>query len=416
MREVNLSGSELAAVYRDLHQHPELSNMETRTAAVVAERLTSWGYAVTSGVGGTGVVGVLESGSGPTVLLRADMDALPLQEKTGLDYASTDVGVDPRGEQVPVMHACGHDVHVTCLLGAAARLAAERAQFGGRVILVFQPAEELGVGARAMVADGLFERFGRPDVVLGQHVAPFPAGMLGLRAGPTMAATDAMTITMHGRGGHGSRPETTVDPVVLGAATVMRLQSIVARETAATDSVVVTIGSFSSGTKENIIADSATLGLSVRSFDEDVRQRTLNAITRIVTAEAAASGAPREPEFDFHTRLPSVVTDPDAVALVRNSFDRWLGPGRVIDPGLITGSEDVGELSTAASAPLVFWFLGGADPALFERAQSAEDVMRTVQGLPSNHSPLFAPIIEPTLSTGVEALVVAARVFLDPVS
>ncbi|MET0695743.1 MAG: amidohydrolase, partial [Propionibacteriaceae bacterium] len=240
--DTTLSEDQLAAIYRDLHQHAELSFQETRTAGIVADLLTSWGYQVTTGVGVTGVVGILDNGPGSTVLLRADMDALPMAEETGLDYASSQRATDRLGNDVAVMHSCGHDLHVTCLLGAAARLAAERDQHSGRLMVVFQPAEELGTGARAMVEDGLFDRFGKPDVVFGQHVAPFPAGYVGMRDGQTMAASDSLTITLHGRGGHGSRPETTVDPIVMAAATVMRLQTIVSRETAGTETAVLTVG------------------------------------------------------------------------------------------------------------------------------------------------------------------------------
>jgi len=222
-----LSGEQLAEIYRDLHANPELSFQEVRTAAIVADWLKSWGYDVNTGVGGTGVVGILDNGPGPTALLRADMDALPLLEKTELSYASSERATDRDGHDVPVMHACGHDVHVTCLLGAASRLAADRSGYSGRLMVVFQPAEEIGSGAKAMVEDGLYERFGTPDVVLGQHVAPMVAGVVGIHGGTAMAASDSLTITMHGRGGHGSRPESTVDPIVMASHTVLRLQTIV---------------------------------------------------------------------------------------------------------------------------------------------------------------------------------------------
>jgi amidohydrolase len=312
-----------------------------------------------------------------------------------------------------VAHSCGHDVHVICLLGAAQRLAEQRSSWRGSVMAVFQPAEELGRGAKAMIDDGLYERCGRPDVVLGQHVAPFPAGFLAVRPGPFFAAADAVRVVLHGSGGHGSRPETTVDPVVMAAATVLRLQTIVSREVAGTDTAVVTVGAMRAGTKENIIPDEAELLISVRSFDRHVRQRTLAAIERIVRAEATASAAPRDPEIHLFDGFSALVNDPAAVERTRPAFEAMVGADRVFDPGLVTASEDVGLLAAAADAPLVYWLVGGSDPARFAGASSAEEITARVAQLPSNHSPLFAPVIEPTLSTGVSALVAAARVWLD---
>jgi hippurate hydrolase len=399
-------------VYRDLHAHPEASFAEHRTAGVVADRLRALGYETTPGVGGTGVVGVLRNGTGPVALLRADMDALPVQERTGLPYASTATTRDPEGGTVPLMHACGHDVHVTCLLGAAAVLAGDRGSWQGTAVLVFQPAEEVGRGALAMLEDGLLERFGTPDVVLGQHVAPLPAGVLGLRPGPAFAASDALRVVLHGRGAHGSRPETSVDPVLMAAATVVRLQGIVSREVAGTETAVVTVGALHAGTRPNVIPDRAELLLTVRSYDTRVRDRVLAAIERIVRAEAAASGAPREPEVQPLESFPTVVNDPDAAERTRRGFEAGMEGALVVDPGPVTGSEDVGRLATAAGAPLVYWLLGGADPAAFAGAASLEDVAEVVRGLPSNHAPDFAPVVDPTLRTGVAALVSAARTWL----
>jgi amidohydrolase len=406
---------ELADLYRDLHRHPELSFAEVRTASTVAGRLRDLGFDTTEQVGRTGVVGVLRNGPGPTVLLRADMDGLPMLERTGLPYASIARGIDRDGSDVPVAHSCGHDVHVACLLGALQRLAEDRS-WAGTVLAVFQPAEEVGQGAQAMIDDGLFERFGRPDVVLGQHVGPLPAGLLAVRSGPAFAAADALRVMLYGKGGHGSRPETTIDPIVMAAAVVLRLQTIVSREVAATDSAVVTIGALRAGTKENIVPDEAELLLSVRTFEPEVRRRTLDAIERIVRAEAQASGAERMPKVELFDSFPALVNDPAAVARTRVAFEALLGADRVLDPGLVTGSEDVGLLATAAGAPCVYWVLGGADPADFAEARTAADVVARVAQLPSNHSPLFAPVIEPTLSTGVAALVAAARVWLGPVT
>jgi amidohydrolase len=374
----------------------------------VAGHLRDFGYETTTGVGGTGVVGVLRNGEGPTALLRADMDALPVLEQTGLPYASTVRATGEGGEEVPVMHACGHDMHVTCLLGAATALAADRSSWRGTLLLVFQPAEEVGAGAQAMIDDGLFDRFGRPAVVLGQHVAPLPAGVLGLQPGPAFAGADGLRVVLHGRGGHGSRPEVTVDPVVMAAATVLRLQGIVAREVAATDTAVVTVGALRAGTKENIIPAEAELLLSVRSFNTAVREQVIAAIERIVKAEARASAAPADPEITPLMSFPAVVNDAAACARTREAFAGVM----VVEPGPVTGSEDVGLLAAASGAPCVFWLLGGADPAAFAGAQGIEEIAAIVATLPSNHSPYYAPVIEPTISVGVAALTRAAQAWL----
>jgi amidohydrolase len=403
---------DLGEVYRDLHAHPELSLQETRTAGIAAEYLGSWGYEVTREVGGTGVVGVLRNGDGPTALLRADMDALPVDEQTGLPYASTVRAVDHLGHEVPVMHACGHDVHVTCLLGAAGALASDTSTWRGTLLLVFQPAEELGQGAQAMVDDGLYDRFGTPDVVLGQHVAPLPAGLIGLRAGPSFAASDALQVIMYGRGAHGSRPEVSIDPVVMAAATVMRLQTVVSREVAAAETAVLTIGALRAGTKENIIPDDAELLISIRTFDPHVRETIRSAIERIVNGEATAAGAPKAPQITQTMSFPAVVNDAEGVARTRLAFEDEFGAHLLLDPGPVTGSEDVGILASAAAAPCVFWLLGGADPTAFTGATDIAAMQRVLHGLPSNHSPRFAPVIDPTLQLGQAALVRAARTWL----
>lgn len=402
-------GIDLEHLYRDLHANPELSFREHRTAGIVAGHLAELGLEVHGGIGGTGVVGVLANGPGPTVLLRADMDGLPVLEATGLDYASTAVAADADDHLVPVMHACGHDVHVTCLLGAVETLVAERETWSGTVLALFQPAEESGGGARAMVDDGLYTKVPVPDVVLGQHVAPFPAGWLGLHPGVAMASADSLNITLHGSGGHGSRPETTVDPVLLAAATTMRLQGIVSRELAAADQAVLTVGQIHAGTRNNIIASHATLGLSLRTFDESVRAKVLGSIERVVRGEAMASGSPSEPVITLAEHFPLTVNEAGASAKVASALARRFGTDHVIDPGAVSGSEDVGVLATAAGAPLVYWLLGGADPSLFTDFAATG---RLPEGIPSNHSPRFAPQIQPTLGVGVDALVVAARVWL----
>ena len=401
---------ELAALYRDLHEHPELAFAEHRTAGIVAARLRDLGYQVATGVGGTGVVGVLANGTGPAVLLRADMDALPVLEQTGLPYACTGRATDSDGLDVPLMHACGHDMHVTCLLGAAAELAGARDAWRGTLLLVFQPAEEKGKGARAMLDDGLYERFPVPDIVLGQHVMPLPAGVLGVHGGPAMAGAEALRVVLYGQGGHGSRPETTVDPVLMAAATVLRLHGVVSREVAPSETAVLTVGALRAGTACNIIPDQAELLLSLRHFNDKVRDKARAAVDRIVRAEAAASGAPKEPEITTDVSFPVLVNDPAGSARLTDLFNA--GVGLTLDPGPVTGSEDVGLLATAAGVPCVYWFLGGADPALFAGVASVEEARGIVDGLPSNHSPLFAPVVEPTISTGVTALTAAARAWL----
>ncbi|MFI1678513.1 amidohydrolase [Streptomyces sp. NPDC020607] len=393
---------DLAALYRDLHAHPELSFAEHRTAAEVARHVESYGYEVTTGVGRTGVVAVLENGAGPTVLLRADFDGLPVTERTGLPYASVNEGV---------MHACGHDMHVTCLLGALKLLADARADWAGRIVGVFQPAEEVAKGAQAMVGDDFYARFGVPDVVLGQHVAPLPAGMIGAHPGPAFAATDSLRVRMFGKGAHGSRPEASIDPVVMAAATVLRLQTIVSREISGAETAVVTVGSLQAGTKDNIIPDEAELKINIRSYTPEVRTKVLAAVERIVKGEAATAGAEREPEITEIDSFPVLDNDADAVARTMAAVGAVIGEDRVFDPGPVTGSEDVGYFATSADreVPLCYWLFGGADPAGVAVAQQAGTFERDI---PSNHSPFFAPVIEPTLTTGVTALTAGALAWL----
>jgi amidohydrolase len=400
---------DLEGIYTDLHRHPELSFQEHRTAGIVAEHLRALGVDATEAVGQTGVVGVISNGVGPTVWLRADMDGLPVEELTGLPYASTARGLNPAGLDVPVMHACGHDMHVTCLLGAVERLVAERDSWHGTVVAVFQPAEEFGAGSRAMLDDGALNRFPRPDIVLGQHVTPLPAGTIGVRGGTQMAASDGLTVTMHGRGGHGSRPQATIDPIVMAAATVMRLQTIVSREVDPRDVAVVTVGSIHAGLKNNIISDEAKLEISLRYPTDELRDAVLAKVERIVNAEAAASGATVAPTIVTDHTLPPTINDLDATARLVSAFEGSFGDGSVVDPGMFTGSEDVSRFARDAGVPLVFWFWGGVDAEAYSAAQAAGTIETDI---PTNHSAYFAPVMQPTLSRGVDALVVAAREFL----
>jgi amidohydrolase len=395
----------LENLYRDLHAHPELSNQEHRTAAKAAEQLEWAGCEVTTDVGGTGVVGVLRNGSGPTVMLRADMDALPVKEATGLPYASTVTAPGPDGHEVPVMHACGHDMHVTWLAGATKLLAGASDTWSGTLISLFQPAEELGTGAQAMIDDKLFQRFPKPDVVLGQHVMPPSAGQITYRPGVTQSEEDNIQVRLFGRGGHGAWPESTVDPVVLAASAVLRLQTIVSREVAAFEPVVVTIGSLQAGTKGNVIPDEAVLKINVRTFDHAVRTRVLAAVERIITAEATASGAPRPPEFSYFDHFDLTINDPATAEKVGQSFRSHFGSDQVVeltDP--LPVSEDFGLFGQELKVPSLFWYVGGTDPDLWRRANAAG---RIAEDIPTNHSSKFAPVIHPTLETGVQTLVAA---------
>ncbi|WP_300267496.1 amidohydrolase [Microbacterium sp.] len=400
---------DLEALYTDLHRHPELSFQETRTAGIAAAHLRDLGLEVEEGVGITGVVGMLRNGDGPVVWARADMDALPVAELTGLSYASTATGIDPAGDTVPIMHACGHDMHVTAMIGAVEKLVASRDDWSGTLVVLIQPAEEFGAGARAMLDAGILDRYPKPDVVLGQHVTPLAAGTVGMRPGPQMSAADGLTVTLHGRGGHGSRPHTTIDPVVMAAATVMRLQTIPSREVDPKEIGVVTVGSIHSGTKSNIIPAEAKLEISLRYATDEMREQVMANVERIVRAEAAASGAESEPEIRVDFTLPPTHNHAEATARVTAAIDRALGEGTVIDPGMFTGSEDVSWFARDSGAPLVFWFWGGVDPAEFAAAAEKGTL---ASDIPSNHSPYFAPVPHPTIEVGVTAMAAAVREFM----
>lgn len=395
-------------LYRDLHEHPELSHQEHRTAGLVAKRLRGFGFDVHEGIGGTGVVGLLRHGDGPTVLLRADMDALPVREATSLPYASTVTATDAVGNQVPVAHACGHDMHVACLLGAAQLLADGTDHWQGTVVALFQPAEETGDGARGMVDDDLASIVPRPDVAFAQHVLVGPAGRIGTHPGPVLSAADSMRITVHGRGGHGSMPQATVDPVVLAAMIVVRLQGVVSREVAPTETAVLTVGSIQAGSKSNVIPDSAELELNVRSYSEQTRSSVLEAIRRIVTAECAASGCPREPEFELFDRFPVTDNDAGTTERVAAAFVEYFGD-RAVTIGQQTASEDFSDVPNALGTPYSYWGVGCTDADAYQRAV---DAGRVSQDIPVNHAPAFAPVIQPTCDAGTEAMVVAAMAWL----
>ena len=396
------------AFYLSLHQNPELSHQEHRTAAAVVERLRGYSFDISEHVGGTGVVAVLRNGTGPTVLLRADMDALPVREQTGLPYASTVTAADASGVEVPVMHACGHDVHVTCLLGAAALLAAARTQWSGTLIALFQPAEEVGDGARTMVDDGLAALVGTVDVALAQHVLAFPAGVVATRPGAVLSAADSARITVYGRGAHGSMPQNTVDPVVLAAMIVVRLQTVVAREVAPNEPAVLTVGSIHAGSKSNVIDDHAVLELNIRSYSEQTRTSILDAIHRIVTSECEASGSPKPPDIELYDRFPTTDNDPATTQRVRAAFDAIFGD-QAQDLPLQSASEDFSDLPNALKIPYTYWGIGGVDPETYRVAEAAG---RVAQDIPANHSPRFVPVVQPTLDTGTRAMVAAALAWL----
>ena len=328
------------AFYKDVHAHPELSSQESNTAAEISRRLVGFGYDVQS-IGG-GVVGILTNGAGRTVLARADMDALPVKEKTGLPYASSNTAVDADGVRVPVMHACGHDAHVTCLLGAAELLAVRRQSWSGTFVALFQPAEETAAGAKAMVDAGLTTKIPTPDVAFGQHVLTHAAGVLGMQVGPVLAAGDSIKITVFGRGSHGSMPHLSVDPVVLAASIVLRLQSIVSRETEPGEFAVLTVGSSVAGTKSNIIPDRAVLLVNLRTYDPTVRQMVIDSIERIVRAECQASGSPEPPTFEYYDQFPLTYNDADVTAIVTGAFRAHFGAGPTP-----VGNDEVGLLRSA---------------------------------------------------------------------
>ncbi len=395
----------LDALYRDLHQNPELSLHEEKTAVKLAGRLRGLGFEVTEHVGGTGIVGVLHNGKGPTVLVRTELDALPVKEATGLPYASTATFKDEAGALVPVMHACGHDVHMTSWVGAATLLASSKDTWQGTLVFVGQPAEELGRGAKSMVADGFLKRFPRPDVCIAVHDSGFyAAGQVAIVSGFAMANVDMVDVTIYGRGGHGALPQLSIDPVVIAARTVLALQTIVSREVNPLDPAVVTVGSIHGGTKHNVIPDEVKLQLTVRSYKADVQKQLLAAIERIAKAEAAAAGAPKEPAVVVlkEQTAQALYNDPKLTERVSAALRRGLGDAAIVEGQPMMASEDFGVFGQAAGVPSVYIFLGATDPAALAKSKQAGTT------LPNVHSALFAPDRVPTLRTGIAALTLAA--------
>jgi amidohydrolase len=403
-RRVAAEYPSLFGIYTNLHAHPELSFMEVKTAALVARELRELGFTVTEGVGKLGVVGVLTNGPGPVVLVRADMDGLPIRETSGVPYASTDIVKDISGKDQPAMHGCAHDTHVTGLIGTARLLTSLKDRWGGTLVLVAQPAEEIVGGARAMLADGLYTRFPKPDYAIALHtLATLPAGVIGYGEGPFLASVNSVDILVRGVGGHGSAPHTTKDPIVIASEIVLALQTIVSREVKPGDAAVVTVGTIHGGLKRNIIPDEVKLELTLRAFDDKVMAQLVASIRRICKGLAQGAGVPDD-------RLPVVTVTPESVGVTRNdgeltrrlagNFVRWFGSDKAIVYPPITGGEDFSEFHRQG-VPICMWWVGGTDPAKIAESE------RTGVPVPSNHSSTFAPVPEPTLKACVSSMTAA---------
>jgi hippurate hydrolase len=397
----------LEALYRDLHAHPELSLQEGKTSARVAAELRSAGLEVTERFGGTGVVGVLRNGPGPVLLIRTDMDALPVKEDTGLPFASTVRAVNLSGAEVPVMHACGHDLHMTVFVGTARVLAAIRDRWSGTLVMVGQPAEEFVVGARNMLSAGLYRSFPKPDFAIGLHDEPaLPTGSVGFAEGYFSSNSDSVDITVRGIGGHGAAPENTKDPIVLASQIVLALQTIVSRELHPGERAVVTVGTIHGGTKNNIIPDEVKLQLTLRSYDAAVREHLVNSIRRICRGEAIAAGIPEDlmPVVTVSgSSADAIYNDPALTRRVRAAVAGWLGQAQVRSVEPVMTSEDFSQYGrTVERVPICFFMLGASDPARLAESR------RTGVALPSLHSSRFAPVAEPTIKTGVAAMTAAA--------
>jgi hippurate hydrolase len=405
--EVDAVYPDAHALYVDLHEHPELSAHETQTAAKLASHLRVAGYEVTERVGGTGIVAILKNGAGPAIMLRTELDALPVEEKTGLPYASKVHAKDDAGHDVPVMHACGHDLHMAALIATAEIMAHSKSTWHGTLMLIGQPAEETTGGAEGMIRDGLFTRFPKPDVAVALHVGTDrPAGMVAIVPGIYNTNSDAVRITIYGKGGHGAMPQTAIDPIVIAARTVLSLQTIVSREIKPGEMAVVTVGYLQAGTKNNIIPDHAEMGLTVRTYKQEVRTQILAAIARIAKAEAAAAGAPREPLVERYESNNLVYNNPALAERLRAPLETALGKDNVVTGEPISPSEDFSHF-VEQGVPGFYFSLGGADPEKFAQAK-AEGT-----SLPSNHSPLFAPDVEPALKAGIVAEVAVLRNLLQ---
>ena len=406
-RDVDAVLPRAKALYLDIHQHPELSGHENQTAQKIAEQLRTLGYDVTEHVGGTGVVALMKNGPGPTIMLRTELDALPLEEKTGLPYASTVRTRADAGRDVSVMHACGHDLHMAAIVGTAEIMAHSKDQWHGTLMLIGQPAEETISGANAMVKDGLFTRFPKPDAALALHVGnELAAGKVGMVPGIYNTNSDGLRITIFGKGGHGAYPHTTVDPIVIAARTILALQTIVSREIEPGEVAIVTVGYIHAGTKNNIIPDSAELGITVRTYKPEIRKQVLSAIARIAKAEAEAAGAPREPSVERVEGTNAVYNNPALGQRLRGPLEVALGKDNVVTEEPIRASEDF-SVFVEHGIPGFYFSLGGADPQKLAQANA------TGTQLPSNHSPLFAPDVDPALRTAITTEVVLLKNLLN---
>jgi len=406
-KEVDSVYPDAHALYLDLHQNPELSAHETQTAEKLAAHLRSAGYDVTEHIGGTGVVAILKNGTGPTIMLRTELDALPVEEKTDLSYASKVRTKDDAGRDVPVMHACGHDLHMAAILGTAEIMVRSKNTWHGTLMLIGQPAEETIGGAKGMIGDGLFTRFPKPDVAVALHVGnELPAGMASITPGIYNTNSDSIRITIYGKGGHGAAPHTAIDPIVIAARTILTLQTIVSREVKPGEMAVVTVGYIQAGTKNNIIPDHAEMGLTVRTYKQNIRKQILAAIERIAKAEASAAAAPREPLVEHYEGTDAVYNDPALAERMRAPLESALGKKNVITEGPIAPSEDFSYF-IEQGVPGFYFSLGGANPEKFAQAKASGI------HLPSNHSPLFAPDVDPALHAGIAAEVAVLRNLLN---
>jgi len=394
--EIDTVYPQVEALYLDLHRNPELSYHEEKTAAKIAAQLRKLGYDVTTNFGGTGVVGVLKNGSGPVVMLRAELDALPVPEKTGLDYASHVTTHDDRGVEVPVMHACGHDLHMAIGIGTAALLVQNKDRWHGTFIYVGQPAEERIGGAKAMIKDGLFTRFPKPDFAFAVHDSNgLPAGKVGFTPGFSASNADSVNVTVYGVGGHGSAPQETIDPIVIAARTIVSWQTIVSREIDPQEPAVITVGAIHGGTKNNIIPDEVLMQLTVRSYQDDVRKHLLAAIERIADAEAAAAGAPKKPLVQIEEGVGAVFNDPETTKRIADRLKQVMGDSNVVLGRPIMASDDFAEYRYAG-VPSVMLELGAVNPEKYAAAK------KSGEAIPGPHSPYFAPDREPSLKTGIE--------------
>lgn len=387
-------------VYKDIHQNPELGTQESRTASIVSRHLEEAGYTVVDNIGGHGLVGILENGEGPTIMCRADMDALPIKEETGVPWASQVESVDTDGERKPLMHACGHDMHVTSAMAVSTLLAQARSEWKGTLLMLFQPDEEHGAGAQAMLNDGLYTRVPKPDVVLGQHISSLKTGVVRIKPGVFMASADTLKVTVFGRGAHGARPQDSIDPIVLAASIILRLQTVVAREIAPSDVASVTCASIHGGKAHNVIPYEVEFFLNIRTFNDAVREKVISGVKRIIRGEAIASGVQKEPVIEIVGNFPLTVNDEATAHKIDGLFKSYFGEENVLECPLVVASEDFSLLATSINVPAAFWNFGSIDTEVwseYERTGNKELI-------PQPHQNTFCPKVSTTLRTAVDAM------------